>query len=119
MKLSLSGLWCKQVGCNKSAEALPEVKPGYGKPPPARYTRPASTPSSRRQLLLGGATIVLAPLLVQQAHAGPTRSAISDSTPTNFLGFDGLGGSDSDYCTAEVQNQPKCAVVTPVRELSP
>ena len=60
---------------------------------------------------------MLAPLLVQQAHAGPTRSPISDSTPTNFMGFDGLGGSDSDYCTAEVQNQPKCAVVTPVREL--
>ena len=53
--------------------------------------------SSRRQLLSAMTSVLLAPVFVQQAEAR-TELHSADS----FKGFDGLGGSDSDYATAEV-----------------
>ena len=55
--------------------------------------------SSRRQLLSAAASVLLAPILVQQANA---RTELHSTLDSSFKGFDGLGGSDSDYATAEV-----------------
>ena len=54
--------------------------------------------SSRRQLLSAMTSVLLAPVFVQQADA---RTELH-SADSSFKGFDGLGGSDSDYATAEV-----------------
>ena len=53
-------------------------------------------------MLLGGASLLLAPLLAQQASAQPTPDSSADSTAPTFNGFDGVGGADADYANAEV-----------------
>ena len=54
---------------------------------------------SKRHVLLGGASLLLAPLLVHQASAKP--SSVDKKTAT-FKGFDGLGGAYADYANAQV-----------------
>ena len=54
---------------------------------------------SKRQVLLGGASLLLAPLLSHQASA---KQSPADSTIATFKGFDGLGGSHADYANAQV-----------------
>ena len=54
---------------------------------------------SKRQVLLGGASLLMAPLLSHQASAKQTSA---DSKTATFKGFDGLGGSHADYANAQV-----------------
>lgn len=57
---------------------------------------------NKRSVLLGGASLLLAPLLSQQASAIPNLVGSVDSTAPSFNGFDGVGGTDADYANAEV-----------------
>lgn len=57
---------------------------------------------SKRAILLGGASLLLSPLLSQQASAKPNLLGSADSISPSFNGFDGVGGTDADYANAEV-----------------
>lgn len=54
---------------------------------------------SKRQILFGGASLLLAPLLDHQASA---KQSSADTKTATFKGFDGLGGSHADYANAQV-----------------
>lgn len=54
---------------------------------------------SKRHVLLGGASLLLAPLLVHHASAKPSSA---DNKSATFKGFDGLGGAYADYANAQV-----------------
>lgn len=75
---------------------------------------------SKRQVLLGGASLLLAPLLAQQASAEPASVKSADSTAPSFNGFDGVGGVDADYANAEVQQHtdPSLALTLPIMSSS-
>ena len=57
---------------------------------------------SKRQMLLGGAILLLAPLLAQPASAKAIQVSAADNSAPSFNGFDGVGGADADYANAEV-----------------
>lgn len=65
-------------------------------------TSRATVLNSRRHLLLAGASLAFAPLTAQQALSHPAVHRVVDSPATSFRGFDGVGGSDSDYAVAEL-----------------
>ena len=54
---------------------------------------------SKRQVLLGGTSLLLASFLGHQASA---KQSSADSKTATFKGFDGLGGSHADYANAQV-----------------
>ncbi|KAL3160845.1 hypothetical protein ABBQ38_009249 [Trebouxia sp. C0009 RCD-2024] len=58
---------------------------------------------SKRAILLGGASLLLSPLLSQQASAKPNLLGSADSISPSFNGFDGVGGTDADYANAELR----------------
>lgn len=70
--------------------------------PPPRDSRLCS----KRQMLLSGASLFLAPLLTQPAAAKPVGKlrSVTDNGAPNFNGFDGVGGKDADYANAEVSH---------------
>ena len=53
-------------------------------------------------MLLGAASLLLSPLIAQQAAAKQIPSSSTDSAASSFTGFDGVGGADADYANAEV-----------------
>lgn len=77
-------------------------KPAQSKPPEPSVTASQLIHHSKRQLLMGAASILIAPLLARHAEASPALYNITDSVSSALDGFDGVGGSDADYATAEV-----------------
>ena len=67
-------------------------------------------PCTKRQVLLGIGSMLLAPWLAQKAEAVPINFAspvnATDGSSPSLNGFDGEGGNDADYANAEVM---KCA----------
>lgn len=72
---------------------------------PVRLAHPRdSRLCSKRQMLLSGASLLLAPLLTQPAAAKPSLCSVPDKGAPTFNGFDGVGGEDADYANAEVSH---------------
>lgn len=102
MRLQLLKSYEVRTFCSKHMLDAPQRHPVQAKTASAPETQSAVALKSRRQLLLAGASIAFAPRFAQQAQANPIVQGVSDSAATSFNGFDGLGGDDSDYATAEV-----------------
>ena len=58
---------------------------------------------TKREFLMRGASLLVAPLLAQPAFAKSSLRSVTDSGVPSFNGFDGVGGEDVDYANAEVR----------------
>lgn len=58
---------------------------------------------TKRQLLLGGASVFLASWTARQAEAKPAYISLAENSSPTLNGFDGEGGSDADYANAELR----------------
>ena len=105
---------CKQVGHHTSGVQVPAnasvCNPQHFEAPKPPSSTSQFTQCSKRQLLMGAASIMFAPLLAQQAQASSPLYSITDSFNSALDGFDGVGGSDADYATAEVI-KPGCGLL--------
>lgn len=67
-----------------------------------RQASPARHLCTKRQMLLGGVSLFVAPWLAQRAEARSSLWSLSESPSPLLNGFDGEGGNDADYANAEV-----------------
>lgn len=85
---------------NKQGRAAPGQRSGCRRDPALLSFPGTAVLCTKRQMLLGGASLLMTPLLTKHAAAKPSAG---DPSSPSFDGFDGVGGKDIDYANAELQ----------------
>jgi len=94
----MSGVVCSSIRGSASPKPYKASKAARG--PIAALLHVESC--TKREILMRGASFLLAPLLAQPAFANPSLRSVTDTGVPSFNGFDGVGGEDADYANAEV-----------------
>lgn len=93
---------------NKQGRAAPGQRSGCRRDPALLSFPGTAVLCTKRQMLLGGASLLMTPLLTKHAAAKPSAG---DPSSPSFDGFDGVGGKDIDYANAEVT---LCSTLSPI-----